>query len=344
LATALPVEFLCPNVSIPSSAFAAIHGPFLQVSDRIGGDSPTASSNEEEAKVGRFTLLEHAMTSESADWSKTRLSLEKPYKDANGVPLKKLVEISYDEEFVYEPPKSVDEQLGTRLQRVFDERGNAIWNEYDPQWAESTGAIPEVPSSEEEDEEEEEEEQDEEQEVKKKPMNVDELSKLRSKVIPTLMQGSPFGCFICPNLIDRQALNELMLSREVMGVYLRTATPGIPEGISPELLGLPPKALASTTVTKPPPLPSVQAFNSQLTVGGKDEAIRKSAAAFKSASTSMRRALASGERYWKDALRARNANWAILAAPQPFGAMTRRATDNNAIDICISYGLEHGEY
>ena len=167
------------------------------MSDRIGGDSPTASSNEEEVKVGRYTLSDHAMTSESADWSKTRLSLEKPYKDANGVSLKKLVEISYDEEFIYEPPKAVDEQLGTRLQRVFDERGNAIWDEYDPQWAESTGAIPEVPSSDEDDEEEEEEDE-EQQEVKKKPMNVEELAKLRSKVVPTLMQGSPFEYLTSP--------------------------------------------------------------------------------------------------------------------------------------------------
>jgi len=129
-----------------------------------------------------------------------------------------------------------------------------------------------------------------------------------------------------------------------MGVYLRSAIPdSTPEGITPELLGLPPRAIASTTVTKPPPLLSIQSFNAQLTVGGKDEAIRKSAAAFKAASISMRRALASGERYWKDALRARNANWSISAAPQPFGAMTRRAADNNAMDICIFYGLEHGE-
>jgi len=127
------------------------------------------------------------MTSESTDWSKTRLSLEKPYKDASGVPLKKLVEISNDEEFIYEQPKSVDEQLGTRLQRIFDERGNAIWDEYDPQWAESTGGAPEVPSSDEDDEGEEEEEEDEQKEVKKKPMNVDELAKLRSQVVPTLL-------------------------------------------------------------------------------------------------------------------------------------------------------------
>lgn len=262
-------------------------------------------------------------SSESTDWSKTRLSLEKPYKDANGTVLKKLVEISNDEELIYEQPKSVDEQLGTQLQRVFEERGNAIWDEYDPQWAEGTARDAASSDSEEEDEEEEEEEQ---QEVKKKPMNVEELAKLRAEVVPTLMQ----------------ALNELMISRDVLGVYLRTAIPNsASEGITPELLALPPKAIASTTVTKQGPLPSMQAFNAQLAVGGKDEALRKSADAFKTAAISMRRAIASGERYWTDALKARQANWALSAAPHLFGTMTRRAADNNALDICISYGLEH---
>ena len=125
-------------------------------------------------------------SSESTEWSKTRLPLEKPYKDANGIALKKLVEISNDEEFIYEEPKSVDEQLGTRLQRVFEERGNAIWDEYDPQWAEGTGTAREVASSDSEEEEEEEEEE-EQQEVKKKPMNIEELAKLRAEVVPTLM-------------------------------------------------------------------------------------------------------------------------------------------------------------
>jgi hypothetical protein len=134
------------------------------------------------------------MTSESTDWSKTRVSLEKPYKGTSGGPLKKLVAFAPDEEYepIYEEPKSTDEQLGTRLQRVFDERGNTIWDEYDPQWAESTGAIPEAPSSDEgeegeEDEDEGEDEDEDQQQVKKKPMNVDELAKLRSEVIPNLM-------------------------------------------------------------------------------------------------------------------------------------------------------------
>ncbi|KAG8801685.1 hypothetical protein FRC16_011321 [Serendipita sp. 398] len=266
------------------------------------------------------------MTSESRDWSNLRLSLEKPYKDTNGVPLKKLLDVSSEEEFIYEQPKSIDELLGTRLQRVFEERGNTVWDEYTPDWAENESNTPVVNDEVEEDEDEDEEDEGEQTERKKKPMNVEELAKLRTDVVPKLMQ----------------ALNELMISRDVLGVYLKTALPDVPsEGITPELNILPSNALASTTVTKHPVSASVQAFNAQLAVGGKDEALRKSAAAFKTAAVSMRRALASGERYWTDAIKARNTNWSIMPAPLQYDRMTRRSTDTNAMDVCISYGLEH---
>lgn len=137
-------------------------------------------------------------------------------------------------------------------------------------------------------------------------------------------------------------MNELVLSREALGVYQKTALPtSPPEGLAPELKSLPPLALASTITTRKPPIESMMAYNAQLVVGGKDEAIRKSATAFKTAAVSMKRALSSAERYWTDALRARNANWTIVPAPLPFDGMTRRSADNNAMDICIFYGLEY---
>jgi mediator of RNA polymerase II transcription subunit 17 len=85
----------------------------------------------------------------------------------------------------------------------------------------------------------------------------------------------------------------------------------------------------------------MQAYNAQLTLGWKDESLRKSSNAFKEAASSMKRALASGERYWSDALKARNANWALVPAPFPGEFTSRRSTDNLAKDICISYGLEN---
>lgn len=127
------------------------------------------------------------MTSEEPkEWSNTRLALEKPYKDANGAPLKKLYDVSNEEELIYEPPKAIDEQLGTRLQRVFDERGNTIWDEFSPRWGEDALDANEGSTDEDEGEDEDEEDEEEHMEVKKKPMNVDELAKLRTEVVPKL--------------------------------------------------------------------------------------------------------------------------------------------------------------
>ena len=94
-------------------------------------------------------------------------------------------------------------------------------------------------------------------------------------------------------------------------------------------------------ISRPALHPSMQAYNAQLTLGWKDESLRKSSEAFKDAASSMKRALASGERYWSDALKARNANWALVPAPFPGEFTSRRSTDNLAKDICISYGLEN---
>lgn len=132
-------------------------------------------------------LSDYAMSSESKDWSNSRLSLEKPYKDPNGALLKKLLDISNDEEFIYEQPKAIDEQLGTRLQRVFDERGNVIWDEYTPLWGENPPDTQDVSEEDAEEDEGEESEDEDSYKVKKKPMTVEELAKLRIETVPTLM-------------------------------------------------------------------------------------------------------------------------------------------------------------
>lgn len=125
------------------------------------------------------------------EWSKTKLSLERPYKDASGIPIRQLWDITADEEFVYEKPKEIDEQLGTRIQRVFDERGNTVWDEFGPgtldqsenEDMETTAGG----SDDEEPDEDDEEELEQDTTTKKKPMTVDELAKLRTEVVPDLM-------------------------------------------------------------------------------------------------------------------------------------------------------------
>lgn len=99
-------------------------------------------------------------------------------------------------------------------------------------------------------------------------------------------------------------------------------------------------SLSATVVSKPPPIISVQTFNSQLTIGSKDEALRKAADVFKSAAESMERGRIKGEKYWVDALKIRRGNWGLIPAPLPYGAPTGKGADKTSKDFLISYGLE----
>lgn len=98
--------------------------------------------------------------------------------------------------------------------------------------------------------------------------------------------------------------------------------------------------LSPTLVTKPPAIISVQAFNSQLIIGSKDEALRKAANLFGSAAESMERGRIKGEKYWIDALKIRKGNWGLTPAPLPFGSATGKGSDKTSKDFIISYGLE----
>lgn len=101
---------------------------------------------------------------------------------------------------------------------------------------------------------------------------------------------------------------------------------------------LPP--LSATIVSKPPPIISVQAFNTQLIIGNKDEALRKASGLFKSATESMERSRSRGEKYWIDALKIRRANWGLTPAPLPAGSAVGKGADKTSKDFIISYGLE----
>lgn len=98
--------------------------------------------------------------------------------------------------------------------------------------------------------------------------------------------------------------------------------------------------LSATVVSKPAAISSVQAFNSQLTIGSKDEALRKAANVFKAAAESMDRGRIRGEKYWVDALKIRRGNWGLIPAPLPLGAATGKGADRSSKDFLVSYGLE----
>lgn len=124
-------------------------------------------------------------------------------------------------------------------------------------------------------------------------------------------------------------------ARDLLSLLLSA---GGPDEASP-VPGLPKGALTTATTSKPVEIPSVGAFNAQLILGGKDAALRKAAAAFKSAAGSTERVRIRGEKYWSDALKTRNANWGLVPAPLPLGAPTGKGTDKTARDFWITFGF-----
>jgi mediator of RNA polymerase II transcription subunit 17, fungi type len=108
----------------------------------------------------------------------------------------------------------------------------------------------------------------------------------------------------------------------------------------PPISTLPPSALTAINVTKPPPIPSVQSFEAQLVVGGKDESLRKASNLFKVAAESMEITRAHDKRYWANALRIRRQNWGLLPAPLPFGSATGKGADRTSKDFLVSFGME----
>jgi mediator of RNA polymerase II transcription subunit 17 len=105
-------------------------------------------------------------------------------------------------------------------------------------------------------------------------------------------------------------------------------------------------ALTTTTVNKvlkPSPVTAIQAFDTQIVIGSKDEALRKAASLFDSAATSIEKNQERNEFYWLNALKIRQDNWRLLPAPLPPGSFVGKGGDRTAKDLLISYGLEECE-
>lgn len=132
-------------------------------------------------------------------WKDTKLSLEQPYKDAKGAPIRRVYDIDDTGGWVYENPKVYEGQLGVQLQRIFEERGTTIWEDYTPEWI---NAVEDEQKDniieEEESGEEGEEDGDEAISTKKKPMTTAELAKLREDVIPNLLYVLLEGFYLHP--------------------------------------------------------------------------------------------------------------------------------------------------
>ncbi|KAG6902224.1 hypothetical protein C0995_002856 [Termitomyces sp. Mi166 len=237
-----------------------------------------------------------------------KLSLERPYKDDNGDRIPVLFDITPEGQQIYEKKENSIKALGNNLRRIFIERGVDFFDKTKGHELEGRLLADDVDTSDTSD-------TTESPELGTRAMNVEELVKMRSEIIPQLFTS----------------LGEITLARDLLASLLSSSFPQ-PENSTTNL--------SATVVTKPPPIVSVQAFNGQLTIGSKDEALRKAANVFKSAAYSMDRGRIKGEKYWVDALKVRRANWGLNPAPLPFGSATGKGADKTSKDFLISYGLE----
>ena len=137
----------------------------------------------------------------------------------------------------------------------------------------------------------------------------------------------------------------MSLAKDVISLYASSATVPSALRVDPTPVpALPYDTLASSSVAKPPSIPSVQSFNARLVAGGKDEALRKASDLFKFAAVAVERGHDVGARYWMDALKIRQRNWGLIPAPLPLGAPTGRGADRTTKDFLISFGLSECLY
>ncbi|KAG1892399.1 subunit 17 of mediator complex-domain-containing protein [Suillus subluteus] len=253
---------------------------------------------------------------EQPSWKKTKLSLERPYKDDKGERIPVLLDITLDGVQVFEPPQDPIKLLGENLRRIFIERGVDFFERQDALRATGDLSIPQALDTKDDKLEPDQQEEG----VSKAHMNPEELFKMRMEIMPQLFT----------------ALGEMTHARELLSLLLASSAPTDPSPV----LSLPSSTLTASIVTKPSPIPSVDAFNAQLTIGGKDEALRKASSIFKAAANNLERSRLRGQRYWVDALKIRRANWGLVPAPLPFGAPTGKGADKTSKDFFVSFGLE----
>ncbi|KAF8843129.1 hypothetical protein BDN67DRAFT_924851 [Paxillus ammoniavirescens] len=255
--------------------------------------------------------------SDEPQWKKTKLSLERPYKDDHGEPIPVLRDITPDGEPVFEPPENPTTVLGENLGRIFLERGIDFFERQDHLSSAGDGQVAQPrESSPVPDEDGDHTVAD----STKLSMSPEELFKMRMEIIPQL--------FV--------ALGEMTQARDLLSFLLSSSAPNQASPVP----SLPSTTLTATMVSRPPAIISVEAFNAQLTIGGKDEALRKAANVFKQAASRLERSRLNGDKYWVDALKIRKANWGLVPAPLPVWVPTGKGADRSARDFLTSFGLE----
>ncbi|KAG1755640.1 subunit 17 of mediator complex-domain-containing protein [Suillus lakei] len=142
-----------------------------------------------------------AVTMEQPSWKKTKLSLERPYKDDKGERIPVLLDIAPDGVQVFESPQDPTKLLGENLRRIFIERGM-------PSGLPGDLSIPQALDT--KDDKVEPDQQ--EEVVSKAHMNIEELFKMRMEIMPQLFT----------------ALGEMTHARELLSLLLASPAPTDP--------------------------------------------------------------------------------------------------------------------
>ncbi|KAF5333164.1 hypothetical protein D9611_002473 [Ephemerocybe angulata] len=266
------------------------------------------------------------------EWKDLKLSLERPYKDDAGEKLPTLLDIEADGKFIYESKETLDDRLKNHLHRIFQERGVDFFDNPDKRFIHKIDA-----QKDEQAEDEDEDASKEEVEAPTKHMTFEELNAMRAELMPQLYV----------------ALGEVTQAQDILNSLLSTVQTSNPNTVQSLLSGgqqalapSPPQrapgdpALTATVVTKPPPITSLQAFNAQLVIGSKDEALRKAANLFDTVATRLEKSQKRGEQYWVNALKVRRSNWRLIPSPLPPGSIVGKGADRTSKDFLVSYGLE----
>ncbi|OBZ70158.1 Mediator of RNA polymerase II transcription subunit 17 [Grifola frondosa] len=244
-------------------------------------------------------------------WKKLKLSLERPYKDDDGEPLPVLLDITPDGQHIYEPRDDPSLNVSEKLRRIFVERGLNFFEKQKEKHAKED--LPENTDD-------SSQERTSSQEPATHMMSPEELLKMRMDIMPQL----------------HIALGEMCQARDLLSLLLSSTLSAQPSHDSASTSSI----LSATIVSKPPPIPSVRTFDSQLVVGGKDRALRSAAELFKVAAEGMESGRLKGEQYWIDALKIRKGNWGLIPAPLPLGSATGKGADKTSKDFLVSFGLE----
>ncbi|KAF9055343.1 hypothetical protein BDZ89DRAFT_1087997 [Hymenopellis radicata] len=261
------------------------------------------------------------MDADSEPWKKLQLSLERPYKDEHGVPIPTLYDINQNGEQFFERKESAAEILAQNLKRIFTERGLNFFDKT------QHGNLADIIST---TRVEAKDDDNDEAENEPRQMTSEELRDMIFKIAEPL------------NIVQGELTEAAGLLDAILPSSTATFNPAVPSIRQSIPTGQPPAPalLTATFVKKPPPIISVDAFNAQLAIGDKDEALRKAADIFKTAADKMESGRVKGEKYWADALKIRRGNWGLVPAPLPPGAASGKGADKSSKDFMVTYGLE----